>query len=449
MGNTLENTYGKHIEYMQSSVASALQASGFDSLAIYAGSLEYFWADDMTKSFRATPHLQHWLPLNSEEHILVLRAEQKPLLLYYHPEDYWHEHKPLQKTFWTDHFEIEEHAQTESLQQRAKQLLQQTTETSAWVGPVPNKLNIECETNPKNLVMHLDWFRSFKTDYEIDCLKAASELGVKGHMAAKKSFFAGGSEREIYSAYMQALGDQTALEAPYQPILATDTKGAVLHYHALQYSKPEYSFLIDAGASYHGYASDISRTYVLSPEKNKLFAELIKKMELMQQELCSLVVAGSKVGPMHLKSHELIASLLLEVGLLKGCSVEEAIQEELSSVFYPHGLGHMLGLQVHDVAGKQHSPTEYCPPADPKEGIIYRYLRNQRELQHGCVVTVEPGIYFIETLAKKWREKQDPRIDFGLFDQLKKYGGIRIEDDVVCTDADPINLTRDAFDKHA
>jgi Xaa-Pro dipeptidase len=440
------SNYSKHIERLQRQTSDALSAQGLDSVALFAGSKEYFWADDMTKSFRATPHFQHWLPIESEEHILIIKPGSKPTLLYYHPNDYWHEHKPLEETFWTPYFAIEDYANTKDLRKRALGLLGSDTQKRAWLGPLPSNIDpASCQVNPKGLVMHLDWFRSFKSAYELGCLRQASDTGVRGHLAAQKTFLNGGSERDIYSAYMLALGSQTALEAPYEPIIATDEKGAVLHYHFLQAKKPRHSLLIDAGARYHSYASDISRTYVLEPEKNKFFSELVSKMDAVQQDLCSQVIAGIKIGELHLQSHNLLADLLLEVGLLKNCSKEEAIQEELTWVFYPHGLGHMLGLQVHDVAGKQLSPTEVCPPADPKDGIIYKYLRNERVLEDGCVTTIEPGVYFIESLAKKWRDQQDKRIDFALFDELKKFGGIRIEDNIVCKKASPINLTRDAF----
>jgi len=430
----LAKAYAQHVESLQKQTEKALMEQGVGLLALFAGSLEYFWADDMTKSFRTTPHFQHWLPITSEEHMLLIEPGKKPLLLYFHPNDYWHEHKALEASFWTDYFQIEEHSSAASIQNRAREQIEKSGGTCAWIGPKPPETGVaNCSINPPKLVMHLDWNRSFKSEYEILCLKQASELGTKGHLAAKRAFFAGASEREIYADYMKALGNQTALEAPYQPILATDTKAAVLHYHGLQYTKPKYSFLIDAGAQFHGYASDISRTYVLEPEKNKVFSDLIKNMDRIQLELCSHVTAGTKVGSLHLKSHELIAKVLLESGLLRNCSAEEAIEDELTWVFYPHGLGHMLGLQVHDVAGKQLNAKEVCPPVDPSLGVIYRYLRNERTLEDGCVTTIEPGIYFIESLIEKWRSVADKRFDFALFDELKKYGGIRIEDDIVCS----------------
>jgi Xaa-Pro dipeptidase len=114
----------------------------------------------------------------------------------------------------------------------------------------------------------------------------------------------------------------------------------------------------------------------------------------------------------------------------------------VTSAFFPHGLGHPIGLQVHDVAGFQASETG---------GTIARpqghpYLRMTRALEPGMVVTIEPGLYFIDMLLDELRAKPVAAdIDWSQVERFRPYGGIRIEDDVVCTDGDPENLTRDAF----
>ncbi len=125
-----------------------------------------------------------------------------------------------------------------------------------------------------------------------------------------------------------------------------------------------------------------------------------------------------------------------------GCGPDEALESGLSSVFFPHGIGHLLGLQVHDVAGlaRDSSGTEIPRP----EG--HPFLRLTRRLEPGFVVTIEPGLYFIDLLLDAARTAgHGGRINWDAVERLRPYGGIRIEDDVACTAGAPENLTRDAF----
>jgi len=123
-------------------------------------------------------------------------------------------------------------------------------------------------------------------------------------------------------------------------------------------------------------------------------------------------------------------------------SAESAVESGVASAFFPHGLGHYIGLQVHDVAGFQ---------GDESGGWIERpaghpYLRLTRTIEAGQVMTIEPGIYFIDMLLAELKNKPaSSDVNWSKVDSFRKYGGIRIEDDVVCTAAEPENLTRDAF----
>jgi Xaa-Pro dipeptidase len=136
-----------------------------------------------------------------------------------------------------------------------------------------------------------------------------------------------------------------------------------------------------------------------------------------------------------------LAGVLREHGFLR-MSAESAVESGVTGAFFPHGLGHPIGLQVHDVAGFQQGE---------RGGSIARpdghpYLRMTRVLEPGMVVTIEPGLYFIDMLLAELRDKPVAAdIDWAKVDHFRQYGGIRIEDDVACTDDAPENLTRDAF----
>jgi Xaa-Pro dipeptidase len=140
-------------------------------------------------------------------------------------------------------------------------------------------------------------------------------------------------------------------------------------------------------------------------------------------------------------AHLSLARILHDFDLIT-VDPEVAVETGVSSVFFPHGIGHGIGLQVHDVAGFAASNaggTIAKPDGHP-------YLRLTRMLEPGMVVTIEPGIYFIDMLLDQLKDKGlGPSVNWDRVERFKPYGGIRIEDDVVCTSAAPVNLTREGF----
>jgi Xaa-Pro dipeptidase len=282
-----------------------------------------------------------------------------------------------------------------------------------------------------------------KTAYEIECMRRASALGARGHLAALAAFRRGESEYAAHMRYLEAC-DQREEEMPYNNIVAYNENAAVLHYQHLERRPPEplRSFLIDAGAQFRGYAADITRTYAAAPG---LFSDLIDAVNAAQLRLCAEIVAGCDYRDVHLSAHRILGDVLYDVGLIK-LPGEAAVEARVTGVFFPHGIGHLIGLQVHDVGGVM---------ADSKGSERRRpeghpYLRLTRMLEPGVVVTVEPGIYFIDSLLAAARtDERRGHIDWGMVEQLRPYGGIRIEDDVVTTASGPENMTREAFAKLA
>src|SRR5690606_29980745 len=244
----------------------------------------------------------------------------------------------------------------------------------------------------------------------------------------------------IHLAYCQAAGQDTD-ELPYSNIVALNEHGAVLHYTEFDRlpPKPVRSFLLDAGASHAGYASDITRTHAHDTAGE--FQALIEAVDAAQQRMCDQVRAGTDYRQLHLDAHLALAGILCDAGVVT-VGPEEAVATGVSSAFFPHGIGHGLGLQVHDVAGFA---------ASDRGGAIARpdghpYLRLTRTLEPGFVVTIEPGIYFIDMLLDNLRAAgREASVDWARIEALRPFGGIRIEDNVVCTGDEPVNLTREAF----
>jgi Xaa-Pro dipeptidase len=316
--------------------------------------------------------------------------------------------------------------------------LQHHAGSTAWVGPSPPP-DARWQANPAGLLAQLEQARCRKTAYELACLREATQTAVLGHRAAEQAFRNGASEFDIHLAFLAATR-QTDADLPYASIVALNEHCATLHYQLRDTRPPRrrHSLLIDAGASCRGYGSDITRCCATSPG---IFADLLGGMHGLQQELCARVSPGADWRELHLRAHHLVAQLLNECGVLK-LAAADAVTSGVSGVFLPHGLGHLLGLQVHDVGGFR--PTAFADAIPRPAG--HPALRLTRQLVPGMVVTVEPGVYFIDSLLRGLRDgPHGSAVNWTLVDTLRACGGIRIEDNLVVTGAGHENLTRTAF----
>ena len=433
---TLAQLYPQHFDTLLARSAEALQCGGFDHLLIPSGTLHYQAFDDRDYPYAVNPQFKAWLPLtHAPGSWLLITPGQRPKLLFLQPHDYWHVVPAAPNGYWVAHFDIV----TLRTPDEALAHLPQDLSRCAIVGEPQSALGDVIPNNPAAVVQYLEYHRAFKTAYEIEMMRQANRIGVRAHRAAERAFRAGASEFGIHLAYCQAAG-QDANDLPYGNIVALNEHGAVLHYTDRDRvpPKPVRSFLIDAGASFGGYASDITRTYSAADDE---FAAMIRAVDAAQLKLCDSVRAGTDYARIHLDAHLLLAGVLREFGVLK-ISPEDALARGVSSAFFPHGIGHGIGLQVHDVAGFAESDrggTLAKPDGHP-------YLRLTRTLAPGMVVTIEPGIYFIDMLLDELKAKGlGDAVDWDRVEAFKPFGGIRIEDDVVCTEGAPINLTREAF----
>jgi Xaa-Pro dipeptidase len=429
----LSALYHAHIAERQRTTDEALAQTKFDALVISSGQVYTHFADDQDAPFHPTPHFAHWCPMEGPHHVLVIRHGRRPRLIRYAPEDFWYEQCPLGNPFWASAFEIEEVGTVEDVWKRLG-----TLSHAAYIGNEAERaLAAGFEVNPTELTARLDWHRTNKSAYEVQCIEEATVIAAKGHVAARSAFLTGASEREIHYAYIQAAGIVDH-EMPYGSIVALNEKGATLHYEGKRTDVRNGAvLLIDAGAQVRGYASDITRTHA-APHCDDRFKALIAGMEKLMLELCALVKPGLPYGDLHHQGHLRIAALLKEQGILKAAP-EEAVEKGLSRPFFPHGLGHHLGIQVHDVAGKQGTP-EGSPAPPPAQ---HPTLRTTRTIDAGQVFTVEPGIYFIPMLLRPFRENEHKsRFDWTIIDELTPCGGIRIEDNLLVTASGHRNLTR-------
>ncbi len=302
---------------------------------------------------------------------------------------------------------------------------------------VSGRLGIDYDAvNPPELLTALDDLRARKSPCEVHCVDEANRIAARGHRAVADAFFAGEStEFELHLLYLRTTR-QDDVETPYKNIVALGHNAAILHH--IHYVKEPHgrdaeSLLLDAGASYLGYTSDVTRTYTRGTGATRdAFDALIARMGTLQQTLCQSARPGQPYEALHDEAHRLLGDVLVETGLVKSGSGEAAVGSGLTRKFFPHGLGHSLGLQCHDVG---------CAAVRPRADNPF--LRNTTVITEGQLFTIEPGVYFIDDLMAEARAATMGRdVDWKLCDELASYGGIRIEDDLVVRAAGLENLTR-------
>ncbi len=250
--------------------------------------------------------------------------------------------------------------------------------------------------------------RVLKSADELELMQRAADIAAEAHCEAMKSVQPGMKEYEVEALIEQIFRRRGANGPAYTSIVGAGANATVLHYINNDGELRDGELLlVDAGAEYKGYASDITRTYPVNGKFTKPQREIYDLVLEAQMSCVEMVRPG--VTHEELKSHsiEVLTAGMVRVGLLKGVP-EELIKEEKFKQFYMHGLGHMLGIDVHDVGR-------------------YYYDKQSRALEPGVVMTVEPGIYVAPNT------KDIPEKYLGI--------GVRIEDDVLCTANGPRVLT--------
>ncbi|MDH3418851.1 MAG: Xaa-Pro dipeptidase [Gammaproteobacteria bacterium] len=434
----LDDLYPAHLKEWAARFEAALEATGFDSAVILAGSEQAIFRDDNTYPFVAEPYFKAWVPLSHHpDSAIHFVPGQRPRLIYFQHTGFWHAPPEPPAGTWLEYFELE---CIDKLAAHTAALGTLTGRVAA-IGPPHDELGGAMIWNDATLLAALDFRRAYKTSYEIACMAEANAIAARGHVAARQAYENDASEFMIHQAYCDATA-QRETELPYLNIVALNEHAAVLHYQHLAHTQPRTpsSFLIDAGASCNGYASDVTRTY--SRDSSAMQA-LIDSVDALQQEICSRVEAGLDFVALNETAHALLAEVLHTHGLIR-CTAEEAQARGITRTFLPHGLGHLLGLQVHDagghMAGADGSRRE--PP------LAHPMLRLTRTLEPGFVVTIEPGLYFIPSLLEALRASEHTdAIDWREVDALSRFGGIRIEDDVLVTESGPRNLSRPALER--
>jgi Xaa-Pro dipeptidase len=433
-----EPDYLDHIATLRARWSRALAAEGFDGAVVAAGDGRNYFLDDQSPPWRANPHFAQWLPGEAcPRSMLLIRPAERPRLYFHQPADYWHQ-PPAIPDWIGDALEILVFADADRLQRAV--MADAGSNHIARVAEAPGSGTVD---NPPGLLARLHWDRAVKTPFEIRCMREATARAVRGHRAAQAAFQAGCSEFEIHLRYLAA-ARQTSEELPYPSIVAQNEHAGVLHYQHYDRDPPatRRSFLIDAGATARGYAADVTRTYaaVDAPQGDR-FEALVQALDAAQRALIEQIRPGLPYPALHEQAHGAIARILVEHGIAR-CSADAAFESGLTRTFLPHGLGHLLGLQTHDVGGLQADAAGTPAPPAPQ----YPALRLTRTIEAGQAFTIEPGLYFIPLLLEEAAGSPNRKlVDWSAIEALRPFGGIRIEDNVLVGVETVQNLTREAF----
>ena len=429
---TLSRLHAAHVDDLVRRYAELMKTHALDAVVLHTGRAQQKSIfDDQYWPLVGVPHTKHWMPLLVADCALVIEPGKKPRLLLNTERGFWEGPPESESDHFFAQFDVVEVDGPDRIKgllpQGRRAFVGEDKERAASWGFAPEQVA------PAALLKDLDALRTTKSEYERVCLIEANRRACLGHAAVLDAFARGEhSELELHLLYLKATA-QDDPETPYKNIVALGEHAATLHH--VSYGKKKataQSLLLDAGATFCGYDSDITRTAVKGTgAAADAFRALVAGVEKLQLELVRRAKVGLPYQELHNQSHELLADVLRDIGLARA-SAQALVESGATRKLLPHGLGHSLGIQTHDVGCRNVMPE----PRNP-------FLRNTSVITPEQVFTIEPGCYFIPSLLDELRaEPIASDLDWKLLDALVPFGGVRIEDDVRVTENGPENFTR-------
>ncbi|KAJ5591755.1 uncharacterized protein N7459_002124 [Penicillium hispanicum] len=309
-------------------------------------------------------------------------------------------------------------------------------------GQVSEEVKFQGFSSANMLVLKnvIDDARVVKDAYEVALLRKANDISAKAHTAVIKASKTASNERELEGVFISTCIANGCREQSYHPIFAGGENGATLHYVRNDESltdpvtqQRKKNLLIDAGGEYQAYCADITRVIPLDGKFSTETRQIYEIVLQMQAECIAVLKEGVRWDDVHALAHRIAIKGLLKLGILHG-SEDELFEKRVSVAFFPHGLGHYLGMDTHDTGGN---------PNYDDQDKMFRYLRVRGNLPAGSVITVEPGIYFcrfiIDPILKS--PSLGRHINATVLEQYWGVGGVRIEDNIHITKGGCENLT--------
>ncbi|KAF7534789.1 hypothetical protein G7054_g5901 [Neopestalotiopsis clavispora] len=280
--------------------------------------------------------------------------------------------------------------------------------------------------------------RIVKDDFEIALIKKANDISCAAHRAVLEQVKNFKNEAEIDSLFTAECMKRGTKKQAYPSIVASGNNAASMHYESNNQDlfidrKAKDLVLVDAGCEWDCYGSDITRTFPISGKFSKKARKIYDIVLQMQLSCIAALKEGVEWEQIHILAHTIAIDGLLSIGILRG-DPQKILEARTSTAFMPHGLGHFLGMDTHDVGGK---------PNKDERDLLFKYLRVRRSLPAGSVVTVEPGLHFSPHVIRPYLEspQHNEFINEAILDEYWTVGGICIEDDLLITEEGSINLT--------
>lgn len=294
--------------------------------------------------------------------------------------------------------------------------------------------NQQKETASLELIKAVVKMRSAKEQQEIDEIEQACGISYIMHTTAMRLTKPGLTEKYI-GGQIDGVANSYGTKVSFSTIFTQH--GEIMH-GCPSWDKLESGRLVlcDAGAeNRHSYCSDNTRTYPVNGKFTQRQLEIYSIVEACHDHALEVAKPGVRWYDVHMSVCRLMTERLKEIGLMKG-DVDEAVNAGAHAMFLPHGLGHMMGLDVHDMEGLGQDHVGFDEETRPSTQFGTNCLRMGRRLEKGFVVTDEPGIYFIPALIDEWKALglHTDFINYGMLETYKDFGGIRIEDDILITD---------------
>ncbi|KAL3468221.1 peptidase M24, structural domain-containing protein [Aspergillus heterothallicus] len=295
--------------------------------------------------------------------------------------------------------------------------------------------------NDESLLPAMDAAREIKDEYEIRMIRKANQVSGLAHRKILENIHRMSNEGEIEGLFLDISVSHGAKNQAYGIIAGSGPNAAVLHY--VKNDEPlrgRQLVCIDAGAEWNCYASDVTRTIPLGPDwPSEQARNIYAIVEEMQEECIKRVKQGVRYRELNELAHAIAIKGLQRLGILHDGSVDEIRQSGASAVFFPHGLGHHIGLEVHDVSAQPITASEQANERRYREFVP---SMSAPLLQEGMVITIEPGLYFNKmALQNAQTLSLSKYINFDKVSEYLSVGGVRIEDDLLVTRTGYDNLT--------
>lgn len=400
----------------------------------------YRYDTDYEFPFRQESNFWYLTGVNEPDFHLILDVEKQEYHLFAPHRDaqyaVWHKEvktkEELKEKYQPDHMHFESKLPEVLKELDPARIYCIDEEQAEFIEEFERKRPIDLET----LDSAITHCRVFKTDWELDQMREAARVNNIAHTKVLEALEPGKYEYEMKAVFDYHQIKNGLTQDAYNGIFASGKNSAILHYVENNDEIKEGDlFLIDAGYEYNGYASDFTRTYPADGQFTPLQAAVYEAVLEAQKQVIEAARPDFKMEELHLMAARTMMEGLRDADILEG-SIDDMMEHDIFALFFPHGLGHFIGLDTHDVGG-------YPKGVDRIERPGIKYLRMRRSLQPGMVLTVEPGIYFIPTLLEPAFEDEalNPFLNVSKLKDMLEFGGVRIEDNLVITENGYENLT--------